>query len=85
MADLVVDASLASAWCFPGERTDYSNGILSRADAEEFLASLADLHINLVDPVSYVAVFRLAELHGLTVYDAAYPVRACESSRILAK
>jgi predicted nucleic acid-binding protein len=28
MADLVLDASLASAWCFPDERTDYANSVL---------------------------------------------------------
>lgn len=28
MADLIIDASLASAWCFPDERTGYSNGVL---------------------------------------------------------
>jgi predicted nucleic acid-binding protein len=28
MAALVVDASLASAWCFPDERTGYTNGVL---------------------------------------------------------
>jgi hypothetical protein len=28
MADLIIDASLASAWCFPDERTDYTNGVL---------------------------------------------------------
>src|SRR6185436_592451 len=28
MADLVIDASLASAWCFPDEQTDYTNGVL---------------------------------------------------------
>ncbi len=28
MADLVVDASVASAWCFPDERSDYTNGVL---------------------------------------------------------
>ncbi len=104
MADVVIDASLASSWCFPDERTDYANGVLhavcsslvalaprlwayevrnsvliglrrgriSKADAESFVDSLADLNIHLVDPVSYDAVFRLAELSGLTVYDAAY-------------
>jgi predicted nucleic acid-binding protein len=104
MADLVIDASLASAWCFPDERTVYANGVLravsssveafaprlwayevrnsvlmglrrgriSKADAEGFLASLADLNIHLADPVSYDAVFKLAESSGLTVYDAAY-------------
>ena len=104
MADLVIDASLASAWCFPDERTAYANGVLgavsssveafaprlwayevrnsvlmgfrrgriSKADAEGFLASLADLNIHLADPVSYDAVFKLAEFNGLTVYDAAY-------------
>jgi predicted nucleic acid-binding protein len=28
MADLVIDASLASAWCFPDERTTYANAVL---------------------------------------------------------
>ena len=28
MANLVLDASLASAWCFPDEQTDYTNGVL---------------------------------------------------------
>jgi predicted nucleic acid-binding protein len=83
MADLVVDASLASAWCFPDERKDYANAVLhvvsssssiaiaprlwayevrnsvlmglrrgriSKADAEAFLYSLADLNIRLTDP-----------------------------------
>jgi predicted nucleic acid-binding protein len=104
MPRLVIDASLASAWCFPDEHTDYANGVLqaisdsseavaprlwayeirnsilmglrrgriARSDAEEFLDSLADLNIHLVDPISYDAVFKLAELNGLTVYDAAY-------------
>ena len=105
MADLVVDASLASAWCFPDERKDYANAVLhvvsssssiaiaprlwayevrnsvlmglrrgriSKADAEAFLYSLADLNIRLTDPASYDAVFRLADQSGLTVYDAAY-------------
>ena len=104
MANLVLDASLASAWCFPDEQTDYTNGVLQaisssleafaprlwayeirnsvlmgvrrgrigRADAEEFLTSLADLNIRLADPVSYDGVFALTQLSGLTVYDAAY-------------
>jgi predicted nucleic acid-binding protein len=29
MADLVIDASLAAAWCFPDERTEYANGVLA--------------------------------------------------------
>ena len=28
MAALVIDSSLAAAWCFPDERTDYANAIL---------------------------------------------------------
>lgn len=28
MASFVVDSSLASAWCFPDERTDYTNAVL---------------------------------------------------------
>jgi predicted nucleic acid-binding protein len=47
-------------------------GRIGRSDAEEFLDSLADLNIHLADPISYDAVLKLAELNGLTVYDAAY-------------
>ena len=46
-------------------------GRIGRSDAEEFLNSLADLNIRLADPISYDAVFKLAELNGLTVYDAS--------------
>jgi predicted nucleic acid-binding protein len=28
MAAFVIDASLAAAWCFPDEHTDFSNGVL---------------------------------------------------------
>jgi|SRR6516165_6905943 predicted nucleic acid-binding protein len=28
MAALVIDASLAVSWCFPDERTDFTNGVL---------------------------------------------------------
>jgi len=28
MAALVIDSSLAAAWCFPNERTDYTNAVL---------------------------------------------------------
>ncbi len=28
MARLVIDASVAAAWCFPDEETDYTNGVL---------------------------------------------------------
>lgn len=47
-------------------------GRISRVDAQRFLDSLIDLNIHLADPVSYDAIFKLAELHGLTVYDVAY-------------
>jgi predicted nucleic acid-binding protein len=104
MAALVIDSSLAAAWCFPDERTDYTNAVLraistpleavaprlwayevrnsvlmglrrkriTRADAQDFLESIKGLPIGLADPVSYDAVFSLADRHGLTVYDAAY-------------
>jgi len=104
MAALVIDSSLAAAWCFPDERTDYTNAVLrvistpleavaprlwayevrnsvlmglrrkriTRADAQDFLESIKGLPIRLADPVSYDGVFRLADRHGLTVYDAAY-------------
>src|SRR5271166_3379522 len=116
MADLIIDASVASAWCFPDERKDYANAVLravsssvvavaprlwayevrnsvlmglrrgriSKADADSFLDSLADLNIRLADPVSYDAVFKLAELSGLTVYDAAYLDLAIRQSAQLA-
>ena len=117
MADLVIDASVASAWCFPDERREYANAVLgavsssplvaiaprlwayevrnsvlmglrrgriSKADAEIFLGSLADLSIRLSDPVSYDAVFELAERSGLTVYDAAYLDLAIRQSAQLA-
>ncbi len=45
---------------------------ITKTDAEEFLDSLKALPIRLTDPVSYDDVFRLADRHGLTVYDAAY-------------
>ncbi len=104
MAALVIDDSLASAWCFPDERTAYTNGVLQaissfvegtaprlwayevrnsilmgmrrgrivESDAQGFLSSLKDLNIRLSDPVSYDDVYKLAERHSLTVYDAAY-------------
>jgi predicted nucleic acid-binding protein len=104
MADLVIDASVASSWCFPDEQTDYTNSVLhavsssveafaprlwayevrnsvlmglrrgriTKPDAEVFLDSLDDLAIHLTDPPSYSAVFKLAEINSLTMYDAAY-------------
>ena len=55
-------------------------GRISKADAEGFLASWADLNIHLTDPVSYDAIFKLAELSGLTVYDAAM---SAKNSRLM--
>ena len=104
MADFVLDASVATAWCFKDEATSYTDGILralsgmaeaiapqlwayeirnsvlmgtrrartTKADAADFITSLADFRIRLVDPPSYDAVFVLAERYALTVYDAAY-------------
>ena len=104
MASLVLDASVASSWCYPQERTEFSNGVLqslsapleavaprlwayglrnsvlvglrrnriARSDALIFLGAVKALPIRLRDPVSYDAVFDLAERYNLTVYDAAY-------------
>ena len=47
-------------------------GRIPRAHADRFLASLSRMRVGLTDPHSYDAVFALAELHGLTIYDAAY-------------
>jgi predicted nucleic acid-binding protein len=39
MPGLVIDASLAAAWCFPEERTEYTNGVLQLvSDSLEALA-----------------------------------------------
>jgi len=105
MAIIVVDASVASAWCFPDEQTDYTRtvfeavcssavdavapqlwayeirnsvlvavrrGRITKSDGTQFLASLNDLNIRLIEPASYDDVYALAQEHGLTVYDAAY-------------
>jgi predicted nucleic acid-binding protein len=104
MAVFVIDASVAAAWSFKDETTDYTNAVLkavsglveataprlwayeirnsvlmglrrkriTRADADEFLNSIVDLRISLVDPLSYDGIFALADRHGLTLYDAAY-------------
>jgi predicted nucleic acid-binding protein len=104
MADLIVDASIAAAWCFPKEQTPYTIRVLSvvsmptealaprlwayeirnsvlmgvrreritKGHAQSFLDLLQDLPIRLMDPRSYDAVFTLAEINRLTVYDAAY-------------
>jgi len=45
---------------------------ITPAGAASFLESLRSLPIRLSDPVSYDAVFDLAQSNGLTVYDAAY-------------
>src|SRR5436190_23614939 len=104
MTSLVIDASLAAAWCLPDEKTEYTNTVLrivgetidpiapalwayeirntvlmgmkrgriTKEGAHELLVFLNDLNVQLSDPVSHDIVFRLAEIHGLTVYDAAY-------------
>jgi len=45
---------------------------INRAHAEDFLQTLKSLPIKLSDPMSYDAVFALAERHALTIYDASY-------------
>jgi predicted nucleic acid-binding protein len=104
MASFVIDSSIAAAWCFKDETTDYTEAVLNavsgsdegvaprllayelrnsvimglrrgrivKADAEEYLKSLPDLRIRLIDPPSYDVIFDLADQHGLSVYDAAY-------------
>ena len=47
-------------------------GRITKLHGEEFLNSLQSLPIRLTDPASYDAVFKLAQRHDLTVYDAAY-------------
>ena len=38
MSGVIIDASLAAAWCFPDEQTDYTNGVL-RAVAQTMTAA----------------------------------------------
>src|SRR4051794_29408202 len=45
---------------------------IDSVDAQAFLQSIESLPIRLTDPVSYRAVYSLADSYGLTVYDAAY-------------
>src|SRR5712672_872534 len=105
MAAVVIDASMTSAWCFPDEKTAYTDAVfravfsssvdavapglwayevrnsvlmglrrgrISKPDTEQFLASLNELNVRLSEPTSYDDVFRLADQHSLSVYDAAY-------------
>jgi predicted nucleic acid-binding protein len=70
-----LDAFAPSLWAYEVRNSiliGLRRGRISKSDAEAFLDLLTDLNIHLVDPVSFDAVFRLAELNGLTVYDAAY-------------
>jgi predicted nucleic acid-binding protein len=45
---------------------------ITPTEAADFLEALRSLPIRLSDPVSYDAVFDLAQTNSLTVYDAAY-------------
>jgi predicted nucleic acid-binding protein len=104
MAKLVIDASLAAAWCFPDEHTDFTNAVLrivgttldpiapalwayeirktilmglkrgriTKEGVQKLLLFLNELNVQLVNPVSYDALFHLAEVPRLTLYDAAY-------------
>ena len=47
-------------------------GRISKTDAEQFLISLDEMGVRLIEAPSYDALFSLAVAHGLTVYDAAY-------------
>jgi predicted nucleic acid-binding protein len=39
MPGLVIDASLAAAWCFPDEQTEYANGVLQAiSDSSQTIA-----------------------------------------------
>ena len=39
MAGFIIDSSIAAAWCFPDEGTDYTNGVLKAlSDSDEAIA-----------------------------------------------
>jgi predicted nucleic acid-binding protein len=37
MAAIVIDASIAAAWCFPDERTDFTEGVLDVVGSSDFV------------------------------------------------
>jgi len=38
MAAFIIDSSVAAAWCFPDEETDYTNGVLQFLSTSEAMA-----------------------------------------------
>jgi hypothetical protein len=36
MAAIVIDASIAAAWCFPDERTDFTEAVLDVVGSSDF-------------------------------------------------
>ena len=84
MSRVVVDASIALAWCFPDETSGYAdrvlvaledNTILDKPEIKGFTILLENLSIvEDAQPVSdnIRSVLPLARAHGISAYDAAY-------------
>jgi hypothetical protein len=77
MPVLVIDASLAAAWCFPDERTEYADGVLQAiSDSSEALAP----RLWAYEIRNSILVGLRRGRNGLTVYNAASgacPPREC--------
>ena len=59
-------------------------GRITKPDTEVFFIALNELNVQLSGPSSYDDLFKLADQHGLTVYDAAYLDLAMRESLPLA-
>jgi predicted nucleic acid-binding protein len=72
---MTLDPIAPALWAYEVRNTvlmGLKRGRITKEGVEKLLLFLNELNVQLVDPVSYDTVFHLAEVHGLTVYDAAY-------------
>jgi len=70
-----IDPTAPSLWAYEIRNTllmGIKRGRITRDRAQKLLGFIADLHVDLIDPVSYDAIFEAAHVYRITVYDAAY-------------
>jgi predicted nucleic acid-binding protein len=70
LTDLVLDASVALAWCFEDEATVATAAVLQRLTQDA--ASLEILVDEETSSRAFTRILDLARAEGLTAYDAAY-------------
>jgi predicted nucleic acid-binding protein len=70
LTDLVLDASVALAWCFEDEATVATAAVLQRLTQDA--ASLETLVDEETSSRAFTRILDLARAEGLTAYDAAY-------------